>query len=73
MKSNVIIKSLDDTNQQYDWLEIDFNSYLYDEGNSGIKSHSNHYNLSVFVSNEEYHRVKDSLDSLIKVLYSVAN
>jgi len=48
MKSNVIIKSLDDTNRQYDWLEIDFNSYLYDEGNSGTESHSNHYNLSVY-------------------------
>lgn len=73
MKSNVIIKSLDDTNRQYDWLEIDFNSYLYDEGNSGTSSHSNHYNLSVFVSKKEYQRIKDSLDNFIKVLYGIAN
>ncbi|MCD8845207.1 hypothetical protein [Staphylococcus gallinarum] len=73
MKSNIVIRSLDNTNIQYDWLEINLNTFEYAEGNSGMQSHSNHYNLSVNVSNEEYKRVKEKLVTLNQTLISVAN
>lgn len=72
MKSNIVIRSIDGTNIQYRWLEINLNTFEYSEGNSAFKSHSNHYNLSVNVSNEEYERVKQRLLT-INQIYSIAN
>jgi hypothetical protein len=73
MKSNVLIKVLSETPELYDWLEVDLNTYKFFEGNSVNKNHSNHYNLAVCVSKDEYRKFKSSLVHFNEVLYGVAN
>lgn len=73
MKSNILIKVLSETPELYDWLEVNLNTYQFLEGNSVNKNHSNHYNLTVCVSKEEYRNVKRSLAHFNEVLYGVAN
>lgn len=73
MKSPVLFKSLDHTNVQYDWIEIELDSFMYMEGNSGSKGHTNSYNLSVFVTSKELQRIKNRVKEINGMLYGIAN
>lgn len=73
MKSTVLIKSFDYTNIQYEWIEVDFNTFVFNEGNSAIKGHSNNYNLSINVSNSEFQRLKQCFIEKHNLLFAVAN
>lgn len=73
MKSPVLFKSLDHTNVQYDWIEIELDSFMYMEGNSGSKDHTNSYNLSVFVTKKELQRIKNRVKEINGMLYGIAN
>lgn len=73
MKSPILLKSIDHTNVQYDWIEIELDSFMYMEGNSGTKSPSNTYNLSVFVSSTELQRIKNRVKEINETLYGIAN
>lgn len=73
MKSPILLKSIDHTNVQYDWIEIELDSFMYMEGNSGTKSHSNTYNLPVFVTKKELQRIKNKVKEINEMLYGIAN
>lgn len=73
MNYNVLIKVLGATQEQYDWLEVNLDTYEFSEGNSVTKNHSNYYNLAVCVSKEEYQKIKRCLKQFNEVLYGVAN
>lgn len=73
MKSPILFKSIDHTNVQYDWIEIELDSFMYMEGNSGTKSHTNSYNLSVFVTSIELQRIKNRVREINEIRYGIAN
>lgn len=73
MKSPILLKSIDHTNVQYDWIEIELDSFIYNEGNSGTKSHTNTYNLSVLVTSVEMQQIKNRVKEINEKLYGIAN
>lgn len=73
MNSRVLIKSFDYTKIQYDWIEVDFNTFAFDIGNSSIKGHSNNYNLSIVVTNKEYQRLKKQIKDKQELIFAIAN
>lgn len=73
MNSRVLIKAFDYTNIQYEWIEVDFNTFAFNEGNSALNGHTNNFNLSITVSVKELHRLKESFIEKHEVLFSIAN